>query len=103
MKHILLSLLLALAVLHGTAAQRLAAPTTQAAAAIGGGGPAAPPEYEAPRTAFADSINRIFRFLDKTRVPSGILEDYGLQFIDHAPFTGTNGFTAARRRACSAT
>ena len=53
----------------------------------------APADYEAPRTAFADSINRVFAAVDKSRINSGILEEYGLQFIDHAPFTGTNGFT----------
>ena len=95
MKHVLLSLLLALASLGHAAAQRLAGPITQAA--VGGGGPATPPEYEVPVTAFADSINRVFAAIDKTRVPSGLLEDYGLQFLDHAPFTGTNGFTAANQ------
>ena len=101
MKKLFLLLVLALLGQPGFS-QRL---TPVAAAAIGtGGGTPIPPLYEAPRTAFADSINRIFQFVDKTRVPSGILEDYGLQFIDHAPFTGTNGFTAANhRRACSAT
>ena len=104
MKHFLLSLLLALATLHGAAAQRLTPTSTAQAAGAGGGGTPAPPEYEAPKTAFADSINRVFQYVDKTRVPSGILEEYGLQFIDHAPFTGTNGYTAANhRRACSAT
>ena len=99
MKHFLLSLLLALAALHSAPAQRLLTPTAQAAAAGGGGGGGtpAPPEYEAPVTAFADSVNRVFQYVDKTRVPSGILEDYGLQFIDHAPFTGTNGYTTANQ------
>ena len=31
--------------------------------------------------------------MDKSRVLSGILEEYSLQFIDHTPFTGSNGFT----------
>lgn len=35
--------------------------------------------------------------MDGTRITSGILEEHGLQFIDHAPFTGTNGYTAANQ------
>ena len=37
----------------------------------------------------------MFQSIDKSRVSSGILEEYGLQFIDHTPFTGSNGFTTA--------
>lgn len=59
--------------------------------------PQGPAETEAPLTAFADSINRIFQGVDKSRVPSGILEEYGLQYIDHTPFTGTTGPTAANQ------
>jgi hypothetical protein len=39
----------------------------------------------------------VFQSVDKSRVPSGILEEYGLQFIDHTSFTGTNGFTTANQ------
>jgi len=39
----------------------------------------APPEQQFPLTAFTDSINRIFQGVDKSRMPSGILEEYGLQ------------------------
>jgi hypothetical protein len=52
------------------------------------------PEQSVPLTAFADSIARVFQAVDKTRITFGILEEYGLQFIDHTPFTGTNGYSA---------
>ena len=55
------------------------------------------PEQSVPLTAFADSITRVFQAVDKTRITSGILEEYGLQFIDHTPFTGTNGYSAANQ------
>ncbi|QKG59068.1 T9SS type A sorting domain-containing protein (plasmid) [Hymenobacter sp. BRD128] len=55
------------------------------------------PEDQAPLTAFADSINAVFQAVDKSRIPSGILEEYGLQLIDHVPFTGSNGFSAANQ------
>ena len=59
--------------------------------------PVSASEQGPPLTAFADSINRIFQAVDKSRVSSGILEEYGLQFIDHTPFTGTNGYSAANQ------
>ncbi len=92
MKHVLLPLLLAVAGIAPGLAQAPADTTAGRST-----GPSAPPEYEAPITSFADSINRVFQYVDKTRVPSGILEEYGLQFLDHVPYTGTNGFTAANR------
>lgn len=95
MKHAIFSFLLVLASLGGSQAQRLGGATTQSVP--GGGGTPAPPEYEAPITGFADAINTVFQSVDKSRVPSGILEEYGLQFIDHTPFTGTNGFTASNQ------
>jgi hypothetical protein len=69
-------------------AQRITGPGTNAVP--GGSGSTTPPEYEAPITVFADSISRVFQYLDKSpaRIPSGILEECGMQFIDHAPFTG---------------
>ena len=97
MKRLLLTAVLALANIHPSPAQRLSGSTTQAAAAPGGGGTPAPLEYEAPITGFADAINLVFQSVDKSRVASGILEEYGLQFIDHTPFTGTNGFTVANQ------
>lgn len=84
MKHFLFVLALLFLTLDNGFAQRLPAGRTTAPAS----------EYEAPTTTFADSINAVFQNLDKSRVASGILEDYGLQFLDHAPFTGTGGFTA---------
>ena len=74
-------------------AQRIGGATTNAVS--GGGAPAL--TYEPAITGFADAINDVFQSVDKNRVPSGILEEYGLQFIDHEPFTGTNGFTAANQ------
>jgi hypothetical protein len=47
-------------------------------------------------------MNAMFQSVDKSRVPSGILEEYGLQFIDHTSFTGTNGFTTANQRGPTA-
>ena len=78
MKHLLLLLLLTASLGHARAQQALT-----------------PALYQAPITAFADSINRVFQAFDKSpgRIPSGILEEYSLQFIDHQPFTGTNGST----------
>lgn len=61
MKKLLLALLLVCASAHLALAQ-------------------APTEQQLPLTAFTDSINRIFQAVDKSRVPSGILEEYGLQF-----------------------
>ena len=61
MKRLLLFVVLALASLHQSPAQRLGGSTTQAAAAPGGGGPPAPLEYEAPITGFADAINLVFQ------------------------------------------
>ena len=55
------------------------------------------PERGIPLTAFADSIARVFQNVDKSHIASGILEEYGLQFIDHTPFTGTNGYSAANQ------
>jgi hypothetical protein len=55
------------------------------------------PERGVPLTAFADSINRVFQAVNKSRVTSGILEEYGLQFINHTPFTGTNGYSTANQ------
>lgn len=78
MKNFVLSLLLLLASLSASHAQTS-------------------PEDQAPRTAFADSITAVFRNVDKTRVPSGLLEEVGLQFSDHAPFTGANGYTTANQ------
>ena len=94
MKRLLLSLLLLATSLGSSLAQRTGVTTN--AVPGGGGGTPAPPEYEAPITGFADAINTVFQSVDKSRVPSGILEEYGLQFIDHTPFTGTNGFTTAK-------
>jgi hypothetical protein len=89
MKHFLFVLLLLTASLGRSEAQR------------GGFGPGqfsfVKPEQSVPLTAFADSITRVFQAVDKTRITSGILEEYGLQFIDHTPFTGTNGYSAANQ------
>lgn len=93
MKRILCSLLL-LATSLGSMAQRPGGPTTLVAP--GGGGtplPSGPSLYEPAITGFADAINTVFQSVDKSRVLSGILEEYSLQFIDHTPFTGSNGFT----------
>jgi len=92
MKQFLLTWLLLAASLGGMA-QRIGRATTNAV--LGGGAPAL--TYEPAITGFADAINAVFQSVDKSRVPSGILEEYGLQFIDHEPFTGTNGFTAANQ------
>ena len=54
----------------------------------------AAPENGNSITGFAEAVNTVFQSVDKSRVASGILEEYGLQFIDHTSFTGTNGFTA---------
>ena len=96
MKRLLFSVGLLLASLHPSPAQRSAGPTSPALLPSPST-PPAPPEYEAPITGFADAINTVFQAVDKSRVASGILEEYGLQFIDHTPFTGTNGFTAANQ------
>lgn len=94
MKQFLLTWLLVAASL-GSMAQRIGGATTNAVSGGGGGTP--PPTYEPAITGFADAVNNVFQSIDKSRVPSGILEEYGLQFIDHQPFTGTNGFTAANQ------
>ncbi|UOQ98672.1 hypothetical protein MUN81_04065 [Hymenobacter sp. 5317J-9] len=94
MKQFLLSMMLVLASVSGSQAQKTGGPTTQATVP-GGGGPVAPPAFAPPVTAFADSLNAVFQYLDKSRVASGILEEYGLQLLDHLPFTGTNGFPVA--------
>lgn len=94
MKQLLCSLMLLVAGLGNSWAQRSGAATQ---ALPGGGTPPGPSLYDAPITGFADAINAVFQSVDKSRVPSGILEEYGLQFIDHVSFTGTNGFTVANQ------
>ena len=89
MKQFLLTLGLVLASLSGSLAQRGGITN----AVSGGRAGSTPPIFAPPITAFADSINAVFQYLDKNRVPSGILEEYGLQLVDHLPYTGTNGFT----------
>ncbi|GAA4031849.1 hypothetical protein GCM10022409_15130 [Hymenobacter glaciei] len=77
-------------------------PTASGRSAAQQPGPRTPTasENEAPLTGFADASNTVFQAVDKNRVSSGILEEYGLQFIDHTPFTGTNGFTTAGPSLC---
>ena len=40
-------------------------------------------------TAYTNRINHIFQYMDKTKVTSGLLSDYGIWIVDPAAFNGT--------------
>ena len=85
MKQFLLTWLLAAASL-GSMAQRMGGAN---AVSGGGGGGTPPPTYEPAITGFADAINDVFQYVDKSRVPSGILEEYSFRFAPLRLFAGT--------------
>ncbi|RTQ50654.1 T9SS type A sorting domain-containing protein [Hymenobacter gummosus] len=50
---------------------------------------AAPPaDPNPPIAAWSNAIGPIFEHVDRSQVPSGILEEYGFSFIDWTPYTG---------------
>ena len=41
-----------------------------------------------PETEYTNRVNYIFQYMDKTKVTSGLLSDYGIWIVDPAAFNG---------------